>query len=160
MDLDSQFFGPTPTSSTPWKINIEPENHWVGEESSLPKVHFQVPMGARLIFPGVGPLVLQLCIELFFTQDGNFCRRCGLRRQTVPSCPKCGARVKAPWMAHMFHHFTKTCTSSRYRLVWLVWLTGPVLFSTSMCVLSTQKKLLPMRHQPLNTPQKPLKDRV
>eukprot|EP00913_Durusdinium_trenchii_P017852 g16776.t1 len=29
-------------------------------------------------------------------KDGNFCRRCGLRRQTVPSCPKCGARVKAP----------------------------------------------------------------
>ena len=29
--------------STPRKINIEPENHWVVEESSLPKVHFQVP---------------------------------------------------------------------------------------------------------------------
>ena len=28
---------------TPGKINIEPENHWVVEESSLPKVHFQVP---------------------------------------------------------------------------------------------------------------------
>ena len=29
--------------STLRKIHIEPERHWVVEENSLPKVHFQVP---------------------------------------------------------------------------------------------------------------------
>ena len=28
---------------TPGKINMEPDNHWVVEENSLPKVNFQVP---------------------------------------------------------------------------------------------------------------------
>ena len=38
---------------TPGKINIEPENHWVIDQSSLPKSSKGPFSGSMLIFPGV-----------------------------------------------------------------------------------------------------------
>ena len=34
---------------TPWKINIEPENHWVVKENSLLEFNFQVPCSSSRV---------------------------------------------------------------------------------------------------------------